>query len=124
MYFIAFFGFLLMLFSVLMIIKPECWADGIVKFSQKLWFHPFEILSRFVFGLGFVLFAEETLYPKLTLVIGYLLIAVSVGLLFTPPAKHRQFAVWSAHKFRNKFRWLGFASLFFGAFLIYIAIDS
>ncbi|MDQ3132590.1 MAG: hypothetical protein M3Q99_17725 [Acidobacteriota bacterium] len=80
-------------------------------------------MSRFVFGLGFVLFAEETLYPKLTLAIGYLLIAVSVGLLFTPPSKHRKFALWSAHKFRDKFRWLGFGSLIFGAFLIYAATN-
>ena len=119
MYIIAIFGILLMIFSVIMIINPELWANGIVKFSEKPWFHPFEILSRFGFGLGFVLFAEKTPYPTLMLIIGYLLIAVSIGLLFTPPSKHRQFALWSAQKFRDKFRWLGFGSLAFGAFLIY-----
>ena len=122
MYVVAFFGFLMMILSGLMIIKPEYWADGIVKFSEKSWFHPFEIISRFVFGLGFVFFADETLFPKLIMIIGYLLIAVSIGLLFTPPSKHRHFALWSAHRFRNKFRLFGIFSLLFGAFLIYIAI--
>ena len=105
-----------------MIINPAYWANGIIKFSEKSWFHPFEIISRFVFGLGFVLFAGQTLYPTLMSIIGYGLIAVSVGLLFTPPSKHREFALWSAEKFKNYFRWFGFVSLVFGAFLIYGAI--
>ena len=111
-----------MAFSVLMIVNPEYWANGIVKFSEKSWFHPFEIISRFVFGLGFILFAGQTNYPILMSIIGYLLLAVSVGLLFTPPSKHKQFALWSADKFRNKFCWLGFGSLMFGAFLVYTAL--
>jgi len=122
MYIIAFFGFLMVVLSLLMIIKPESWANGIVEFSEKPYFHPFEIISRFGFGIIFVLFAGKTLYPKLITIIGYLLLAVSIGLLFTPPAKHRQFALWSAHKFRNKFRLMGFFSLAFGTFLIYAAM--
>lgn len=114
----------MMLLSIVMIINPGYWADGIVKFSKKPWFHPFEIISRFVFGVLFVLFAPQTPYPTLVLVIGCLLIAVSIGLLFTPPSKHRQFALWSAEKFRNKFRPLGFVSLIFGAFLIYLAVKN
>jgi hypothetical protein len=121
-YIIAFFGVLLMAFSVLMIVNPEYWANGIVKFSEKSWFHPFEIISRFVFGLSFILFAGQTLYPTLMSIIGYFLLAVSIGLLFTPPSKHKQFALWSAGEFRNKFRWLGFGSLAFGAFLVYASV--
>ncbi len=45
MYLIAFFGFLMMILSILMIAKPEYWADGIIKISEKSWFHPFEIIS-------------------------------------------------------------------------------
>ncbi len=112
----------MILLSLIMIIKPAYWANGIIKFSEKSWFHPFEIISRFAFGLGFVLFAGQTAYPTLMSIIGYGLIAVSVGLLFTPPSKHREFALWSAEKFKNYFRWFGFVSLVFGAFLIYGAI--
>lgn len=124
MFIVAFFGLLMMILSVLMIVNPDYWADGIIKFSEKSWFHPFEIISRFVFGLLFVLSARQTPYPTLILVIGYLLIAVSVGLLFTPPSKHKQFALWSAEKFRTKFRPLGFLSLLFGAFLVFLSIKN
>jgi uncharacterized protein YjeT (DUF2065 family) len=114
----------MIILSSVMIINPAVWADGIVKFSEKSWFHPFEIISRFAFGLAFVFFAEQTLYPKLIKVIGFGLILVSIGLLFTPPSKHRQFALWSAQKFRNKFRFFGFFSLLFGVVLIYTAVQK
>lgn len=122
MYFIAFFGFLMILLSLVMIIKPQYWADGIIEFSEKSWFHAFEILSRLAFGAVFVIFADRTSHPGLMSFIGYLLIAVGAGLLLTPPSKHKQFAVWSAHKFKNTFRPMGFVSLLFGAFLIYAAV--
>jgi len=123
-YAIAFFGFLMMLLSVLMIANPDNWSNGIVKFSENPYFHPFEILSRLIFGVVFIIFADQTLYPTLMRIIGYLLIVVGVGLLLTPPSRHRQFAVWSAQKFRNTFRPAGLGSLIFGAFLIYAAVQG
>ena len=122
MYLIAFFGALMVLLSVVMIINPGYWARGIVTFSQAAWFHPFEILSRLAFGAIFINFADQTRYPTLVSVIGYLLVAVGVGLSLTPPSKHRQFAVWSAKKFKPFFRPSGAASLVFGMFLIYAAL--
>ena len=123
MYIIALFGLLLMVLSLLMIINPQSWANGIVKFSEKPYFHLFEILSRLGFGLGFIIYAEQTIYPKLITYVGYLLVAVSVGLMLTPPSRHRKFAVWSTSKFRKTFRPIGFVSIFFGFFLIYAAVQ-
>lgn len=124
MYLIVFFGFLLMLLSIVMIASPGYWASGIVKFSEKSYFHPFEILSRLAFGAAFIVSADQTLYPTLTLIIGYLLLTVGVGLLLTPPSKHKQFAVWSARRFKHSFRPMGVVSLFFGAFLVYVALPG
>jgi hypothetical protein len=104
-----------------MIISPNYWSNGIVDFSRKPYFHGFEIVSRLISGLVFVLYSQTTLYPKLVLVIGYLLIAVGLGLTILGSVKHRKFAVWSAHKFKSAFRPAGFSSLIFGLFLIYIS---
>lgn len=122
MYFIAFFGFLVVLLSLVMIAVPDYFAEGIVSFSRKRWFHPFEIITRFAFGLAFVLFADQTLYPNLMIFIGCLLIAVSFGLFFMPVSKHKEFAAWSANKFKKLFRFMGFGSLAFGVFLIYASV--
>lgn len=122
MYLIAFFGILLVLLSALMVANPENWSRGIVKFSKLPYFHPFEIVSRLLFGAIFITFADQTLYPTLIAVIGYMLLAVGIGLSLTPPSKHRWFAVWSAQRFKSVFRPAGALSFLFGIFIIYAAL--
>ena len=120
MYFITAFGLLMIYLSIIMIVSPNYWSNGIVDFSRKSYFHWFEVISRLAAGVVFVIFSQTTLYPQLISGIGYLLIVVALGLVITGSVKHRKFAVWSANKFKNTFRPAGFGSLLFGAFLIYI----
>ena len=121
MYFITAFGLLMICLSIIMIVNPSYWSNGIVDFSRKPYFHWFEVISRLIAGLVFVLYSHTTLYPQLVLSIGYLLIAVGFGLIITGSVKHHQFAVWSANKFKSIFRLAGFGSFIFGGFLIYIS---
>ncbi len=121
MYFITAFGLLMMCLSLIMIINPSYWSDGIVRFSKKSYFHWFEVSSRVIAGYVFVLFNKSTLYPQLINSIGYLLIAVGFGLIIIGSIKHCKFAVWSAHKFKSTFRPAGVGSFLFGGFLIYIS---
>lgn len=121
MYFITAFGLLMICLSIIMIVNPNYWSNGIVDFSRKPYFHWFEVISRLITGFVFVLYSQTTLYPQLTLSIGYLLIAVGLGLIIIGSAKHRKFAVWSAHKFKSTFRPAGFGSFIFGILLIYIS---
>ena len=122
MYAIAFFGLLMIFLSILMIKNPEAWSKNIIKFSELSYFHPFEILSRISFGLIFLRYGDQTGFPALMNFIGYMLIGVGVGLLFTPPSLHRKFALWSAVKFKKSFRPAGFGSLLFGLFIIYASL--
>jgi uncharacterized membrane protein HdeD (DUF308 family) len=102
-----------------MIVNPNSWSDRIVDFSKRIYFHWFEVISRLIAGVVFVLYNKSTLYPQLILSIGYLLIAVSIGLVIIGSNKHRKFAVWSVHKFKSTFRYAGVVSFIFGIFLIY-----
>ncbi len=121
MYFIVGFGLLMMYFSIIMIIRPNYWSNGIILFSEKPYFHWFEVISRLFSGILFVYFHKSALYPSLLLAMGYLLIAVGLGLLIVGPAKHRKFAVWSALTFKHIFRPAGACSFIFGVFLIYVS---
>lgn len=121
MYFISAFGLLMIILSIIMIVNPNYWSIGIVNFSKKTYFHWFEVFSRLIAGLVFIHYSETTLYPPLILSIGYLLLAVGLGLVIIGSVKHRRFAVWSAHQFKNTFRPAGFVSFILGSFLIYIA---
>ena len=124
MYAIAFFGILMILLSTMMVINPDSWSNRILKFSQMKVFHGFEIVSRLFFGVVFITFADQTLYPAVMRAFGYLMAAVGVGLLIAGPSRHQQFAVWSARKFFRTFRPAGIVSLMFGAFIAYAAIKG
>ncbi|MCF6225597.1 MAG: hypothetical protein L3J22_04750 [Xanthomonadales bacterium] len=122
MYLIAFFGTLLVFLSTVMVVNPEYWSKGIVKFSEAAYFHLFEIVSRLLFGAIFITFADQTLYPTMMSIIGYMLVGVGVVLSLTPPSKHRLFAAWSAQRFSSIFRPAGVFSFIFGIFIIYAAL--
>lgn len=122
MYAIAFFGIILALLSAVMVVDPGYWSNGIVRFSQARYFHEFEIISRLGVGAMFIAFSEQSLYPTLNDVIGYLMVAVGVGLLIVGPSRHKQFAAWSAEKFRKAFRPAGIVSFVFGIFITYGAL--
>ena len=126
MFAIVIFGLLMMIFSLTMVISPEYWSKRIILFSEFKYFHPFEIVSRLSFGVLFLIYSHESSYPNMILGIGYLLIAVAIGLLLTPPSKHKVFAVWSAEKFKHIFRPAGIISFIFGLFILYTVfpIDS
>lgn len=124
MYFITVFGLLLMCLSIIMIVNPGYWFNGIIIFSRHPYFHWFEVVSRLISGVIFVLFNKSTPYSLLILSIGYLLIGVGLGLLIVGSAQHRKFAVWSANKFNRTFRPAGIVSLIFSLFLIYASTIS
>lgn len=124
MYLIAGFGFLMMLLSLSMIIKPDSFSEGIITFSEKSYFHLFEVISRIIAGLIFIAYAEDTVFPTVISIIGFALILVGVGLALTQSRLHRKFAVWSANEFRDKFRLIGIVSVPLSLLLIYVAVGA
>ena len=122
MYSIAVFGFIMVLISVVMMAKPDAWARCIVLYSRMPYMHALEILIRLGFGLLFVKYASDAKFPLTIEIMGYILLAVGIGLMLTPPSSHRRFAVWSVEKFSKHFRRAGLVSFAFGVFLIYVAM--
>ncbi len=123
MYPIAAIGLLTIILSVYMIVSPSGWSKGILAFSEKPYFHVFEIVSRFLLGVVLIVFSGETLHPRIFLYFGYLLFGVSVFLLIMGPTRHRAFAVKSAG-LGKLFRPAGFFSLAIGVFVVYSATGS
>jgi hypothetical protein len=123
-YAIAFFGMLMIFLSVAMVVDPDSFSSGILKFSRMPYFHGFEIVSRVAFGAVFVVFSEQTRYPAVIGAFGYLMVTVGLGLLIAGSSRHKQFAVWSARKFNKTFRPAGIASIVFGSFIVYVALNG
>ena len=112
----------MILLSAVMVFDPDYWSNGIVRFSRAKYFHGFEIISRLGFGVIFVAFSAQTLHPAVIGGFGYLMVAVGVGLLIAGPSRHKQFALWSANKFKKTFRPAGIFSMVFGFFIAYSAL--
>ncbi len=122
MYAIALFGAVMVAVSLAMVARPEGWKKAAIRFTRMPYMHPFEIVTRVGFGLLFVRYADDSKFPVIIAFIGYMLLAVGVGLLLTPPSYHRRLALWCVEKFGKYFRPAGVASLAFGIFLIYAAV--
>ena len=122
MYAIALFGLIMVVVSLVMVAKPDMWGRFILRFSRMPYMHPLEIFIRLGFGLLFVRYAEDSKFPLMIRIMGYVLLAVGVGLILTPPSSHRRFALWAVEKLSRFFRPAGLVSLSFGVFLIYAAL--
>ena len=114
-------GLLMMFLSAVMIISPDAWSRGILSFSEKSYFHVFEIASRLLIGAVLALVAGDTRYPVFTCVLAAAFLFAGVFLIMIGRTRHRAFAVRTA-TFTRLFRPAGFASLALGAFIVFAAI--
>ncbi len=121
MYSIALFGLIMVIVSLVMVAKPDMWRRFIISFCRMRYMHPLEILIRLGFGLLFLRYAEDSKFPLIIRIMGYVLLAAGVGLIFLPPSYHRRFGIWAAEKLSRFFRPAGLVSFAFGVFLIYAA---
>ncbi len=123
-YLIAIYGVLVMLLSAFMIVRPDRWIDLGERYCRLRYMHPLEIAICIGSSLPFILYAGDSAYPVLFKGFGYLLLAVGIGLMLTPPSAHRRFGIWSLEKTGRYFRPLGVLSLAAGGFLVYAALSA
>ena len=87
--------------------RPTAFANLMIAFSEKPWFHPFEIFTRIIIGAGLWYFASDTPYTRFFEALGILVFVVGVGLLLIGAEKHRAFAHFAADRFQAYFRLAG-----------------
>jgi hypothetical protein len=90
MFLIASFGSLMIFACILMVVNPERFSAGIVRVSEKKWFH---ILSRSIAGAIFITYSSDTHYPSVFRILGYGLIVVAIGLVILAPQRQKKFAL-------------------------------
>lgn len=116
------FGAGMVMLGAIMVAKPMNFAKGIGSFSQKKWFHPFEIVSRFIVGVLFIIFADHTGFDKLVFGLGVLLIGVSLFLIVIGEKRHKSFAMKTV-KIGKRFRPIGIVAVVAGCALIAISLN-
>lgn len=115
------FGFGMFVLGSIMLFNPIMFANGINKFSNKDWFHTFEITSRLLIGVLFIVFAENSSYPRVLYILGVILCFVSVFLLVIGENRHKRFARLTS-KIGVHFRPIGLFAQICGIVLMYIGV--
>jgi hypothetical protein len=121
MHLLVIFGIGLLGFGCYMVVKPLQFSRGIVWFSEKKWFHTFEIISRLVFGVIFLMLADKTSYPSVVSLLGGVLCFVSLFLIIIGPSRHRRFALLTSG-IGKQFRFFGLLVILCGLGLIYLVL--
>lgn len=110
-------------FGCFMVGKPLQFCKGITQFSEKPWFHTFEIVSRAIVGILFLVVAGSTAYPVFITFVGGVLCFVSVFLIIIGPIRHKRFALLVSG-IGKKFRALGLIGIACGVGFIYLALTQ
>jgi len=118
---VALFGAGMLGFGLFMFLKPERFACQLMVFSQKSWFHGFEIATRFVIGLMFLLVANLGRWYLIVEFLGWLLCFVSLFLVLIGEHRHRRFAQLTV-KLGKGFRYVGIFAIFLGTILIMVSL--
>jgi hypothetical protein len=121
MYAIAAIGLTTIILSLIMIVRPERWASGMLTFAEMRYFHQFEFMSRFFLGAVILVFADSTSFPFFFKVMGGVFVLAGTILVFMGSQRHRKLAE-KFSTFGKLFRYAGFASLAFGIFVVYAAL--
>ncbi|MGI2170445.1 hypothetical protein ACROAE_09645 [Shewanella sp. MF05960] len=119
---ISIWGISICCFGLFMLLKPVAFADAIIVFSRKRYFHYFEILSRLAIGAALLLDAHNTAYPLVFEFIGNLLFIVAIVLVFMTEKHHKKFAVTAAKHCVSWFKPAGLVALVFGLWVLYAAV--
>ncbi|OIQ44581.1 MAG: hypothetical protein BM565_13845 [Gammaproteobacteria bacterium MedPE] len=122
MFLLVLFGSGMFVFGCMMVAKPDAFAKGITEFSNKPWFHLFEIVSRLTLGVLLLLFAEQTSYPLVVQTIGGVLCVVGLFLIVIGSERHRKFASLTA-KIGRYFRPIGIVAQLCGLGLVYLGFN-
>lgn len=123
MYILVACGLCMFLFCAVAALWPDRMADGIITYSKKPYFQWLEVGTRFLLGVICVIFANETAHPKAFKAVGFIIMAVSFGLMAIGTKRHRQFAEWVTQLLRPYFRWIALLCLPVGWIVIFAALD-
>ncbi len=89
------FGLYLIGMAVVIALKPRLAERFLKSFASSARAHYTEQAARLIAGAAIVIFAPSMWYPDLFMVLGWLIIVTTVGLLLIPWQWHHRFGTWA-----------------------------
>ncbi len=105
--------------AVWLMVKPESLTRFLVRNAGRIWFHVLAVGVRIVLGVLLLLYADQSRFPLVLTVLGWIAIAAGVGLALIPPARFRRLVEWAFERFGAYTRLAAAGAVAFGLFLFY-----
>ena len=121
-YLIILFGVLIVVVGLVMLVRPSPFIDYLRRYSLTTSMQVLAVAVRIVLGLALILYADQSKFPLVLEIIGWLSLAAAVTIAVIPHAQFERLISWVLDRFAS-YVWIGaLAALGFGLFLVYAAL--
>lgn len=115
-------GLYLISLGIVSLLRPDHARRFLEAHASSAQAHFVELTLRLLVGGGFVLAAEQLMWPDAFRVFGWVLIGTTVVLAAVPWTLHRRFAAWSVPQATRRMALVGLGSLAGGALVLYAVL--
>ena len=116
---VQFFGFLLVLAGIGLLIYPDFLFAFLENNEKRLWLYLFAIIVRLVLGLFLIFSAHQSKYPGAIKIIGFLVLVLAVTLIFIGRETFQSMISSVIPMFEPYGRAAGAGAIVLGAFLVH-----
>ncbi len=102
-----------------MLVRPGPFIDYLRRYSVTTSMQVLAVVVRIVLGLALILYANQSKFPLILEIIGWLSLAAAATIAVIPHAQFERLISWVLDRFQG-YVWIGaLAATGFGVFLIY-----
>lgn len=113
------FGVLILCSGVVLMVTPSVVFGFMERRDDSAWLYAFAIVVRVLLGLLLIVLADNSRFPLVMVVLGWLFLAAAVFLQALGLKRFTRFMRWLMPKVKPWARWVGPFAVVFGAFLVY-----
>ena len=116
---ITLFSILIFLAGIVLLINPKPLFDFLGKNLNKSYVYISAVIVRLVLGAFLVATASQSKFPVAVQILGWLFIAVAVGLVIVGNSNFKKLVSWVLSRFAPYARVSGLFAVLFGGLLLY-----
>ena len=118
-YLIILFGVLIITVALVMLIRPIPFTNYLRHYSTTISMQVLAVVVRIILGLALILYADQSKFPIILEIIGWLSVAAAITVAVIPHVQFERLISWVLDRSEH-YVWVGaLAALGFGVFLVY-----
>ncbi len=119
---IILFGLLILLTGTIMVLKPDPLVELLRRYADDAGLHALAVLIRLILGLLLVVYADQSKYPIVFTLLGWLSLIAALVLGVMGRGRFSRLMAWSLDLVPRWGRFSGLLAVLLGGFLAYAVI--